>query len=86
MTIQNIIDFYFSQYKTLVIKVEMFNGIKGKYNTYTKEEFFKFIDGWNDEKVITTNFATHHINYATGDCTEKEIPTLYICYKSNDIK
>ena len=78
MTIQNIIDFYFSQYKTLVVKVEMFNGVKGKYNTYTKEEFLRFINGWNDEKVITANFTTHYTNYAIGDCTEREIPILYI--------
>ena len=86
MTIQNIIDFYFSQYKTLVIKVEMFNSIKGKYNTYTKEEFLKFVDGWNNEKVITINFTTHYTNYARGNCTKRETPILYICYKSNDIK
>lgn len=84
MTIQNIIDFYFSQYKTLAIKVEMFNGIKGRYNTYTKEEFLKFINGWNDDKVITANFETYHTNYATGDCTKKEVPTLYICYKGEE--
>lgn len=83
MTIQNITDFYFSQYENLVIKVEMFDGVKGKYNTYTKEEFRKFIDGWKNEKIITVNFATHYTNYAKGHCAEREIPILYICYKSN---
>lgn len=83
MTIQNITDFYFSQYENLVIKVEMFDGVKGKYNTYTKEEFRKFIDGWKDEKIITVNFSTHYTNYAIGHCAEREIPILYICYKSN---
>lgn len=85
MTIQNTIDFYFSQYETLAIMVEMFGGIEGRYNTYTKEEFLKFINGWNDEEVITIIFKTYHTNYSTGNCTKKEIPTLYICYKSNDI-
>lgn len=85
MTIQNIIDFYFSQYEILAIKVEMLGGIRGRYNTYTKEEFLKFINGWNDDEVITASFGTYYTNYATVDCTKKEIPTLYICYKSNDI-
>lgn len=84
MTIQNIIDFYFSQYETLSIKVEMFSGISGNYNTYTKEDFLKFINGWNDNEIISVIFETHYTNYTTSNYIEKEIPTLYISYKPSN--
>lgn len=42
MTIKNVIDFYFNQYETINLCVEMFSGIKGKCHTVTKSEAYDF--------------------------------------------
>jgi hypothetical protein len=83
MTVKTLVDFYFTQYEKLNIKVEMWSGMKGKYTTYTKESFYNCFGDWlnESEKVMTISFQTHYHNYATLETEECPIPMLYICYK-----
>ena len=80
MTIKNVIDFYFSQFETLKVQIQMWGGIYGKYHTVTKEEFYKLFSDWSNEKVISIDFQTHYHNSAIKEIRKCDIPMLYILY------
>ena len=83
MTVNSVIDFYFSQYAELEIKIEMWGGLKGQYKVYTKESFYEtFKDcSFENEEVMIINFQTDIHDYNTKKTWECEFPMLYIVYK-----
>lgn len=84
MTIKNVIDFYFNQYETINLCVEMFSGIKGKCHTVTKSEAYDFLAGFLDESVIAVNFQTHYYNKTAYYIKKCDNPILHILYKPID--
>jgi hypothetical protein len=82
MTIKNVIDFYFNQYETINLCVEMFSGIKGKYHTIAKSEAYDFLAGFLDESVIAVTFQTHYYNKTANYIKECDNPILHILCKS----
>jgi hypothetical protein len=84
MTIGEIIEFYFARYNYLLIGIEMWGGIPGKYHCVNKEQYNNIFGAWNDRTVIKTVFNTYNMNYATGECIKRDLPLLYICYANNE--
>ena len=84
MTIKDLVNLYFKQYKEIDIKGEMVEGVPGKEKTYTKEEFNKVWEGWMDKEVISIIFETHstfHSMYEPLTLGKKfDKPKLYFCY------
>lgn len=80
MTIKDVVDFYFNNYKVLEINIEKWNGLRGKNYLFTKESFYEKLSGWLNEKVISVSFETHFTNYATKEIKECEHPHLYILH------
>ena len=56
MTIKNVLDFYFALYTVIELKVEMQDGISGKYRTCTKEQALQWLNGWYDNKVSAAGY------------------------------
>lgn len=77
MTVKDIIEFYFSQYETINVKLQLLGGVHGKYYLFTKEEYYNLFSAWNNEKPISTSFSTYHI-FKGEEARKLEFPQLDI--------
>lgn len=82
MTVKEVINFYFKKYREMMVKVEMLNGIEGKYHKITKDGFYKLFGNWDNEVAIKVHFETHNTHWYNGktEYIERDLPVLYICY------
>lgn len=79
MTIESVLDFYYSVAPVINLRVEMNGGIKGKDHVFTHKEAADFLRGYENEKVICTYFETHF--FFKGEAVDRrEIPALFIKY------
>lgn len=60
MTLKDVINFYFSKNDTIKIKIEMIEGIKGKYRIVTKEELKDILEGWGDYEVVDFGWQIYY--------------------------
>lgn len=77
MTVRDIIEFYFSQYETINVKLQLLGGLHGKYYLLTKNEYYNLFSAWNNEKPISTSFSTYHI-FKGEEARKLEFPQLNI--------
>ena len=83
MTIKEVYEFYFKNNNILQITTEMANGLKGKRNTFTFEEYKNYITGWENKEVVEIIFQSVYTwrGNNTIEIKPMETPTLYILYK-----
>ena len=80
MKIIDIIDFYYSHYDIIDIKIEKDNGLSGKYHAFTKNEAIEFLSGYEHEIAANIIFETCY-TFMNGITKVMDIPKLYILYK-----
>lgn len=80
MKIIDVIDFYYAIYNVLNLKVEMSDGIPGKYHIFTKVEAMAFLNGYENAEVVAISFQTYY-TFKQTTTQKMENPTLYIMYK-----
>ena len=79
MKIIEVLEFYYSKYSVINVKIEMSGGIKGKTESMAKKEAFQSVDGYEDQKAVKVIFETYYT--FNGEAVEKiKIPFLYIMY------
>jgi hypothetical protein len=79
MEIIEALEFYYSKYSLINVKIEMSGGIKGKAVPMTKKEALQSVDGYENEKIVEIIFQTHH-TFDRKAVKKMENPFLYIMY------
>lgn len=77
MTVKDIIEFYFSQYETINVMIELLGGLRGKYHLFSKDEYYNLFSNWNNEKPISVSFSTYYI-FKGEEARKLEYPQLNI--------
>lgn len=88
MTVKSVTDFYFEQFEKIEIRIEMSGGIeaRGRVPIYTKEEWEKFIEGFEDNEVVEVIFSSHYTHcgeWGQAMIAEEKmaVPHMFILYK-----
>ena len=85
MTIKEVVDFYLANVEKVNFRIQLIGGIKGKYHILTKNEVYDFINGYEEEEIVSVIFQDHSIHTnmrnEVAEIRKMEIPHLYIEYK-----
>ena len=80
MKVKEILDFYFSKYEEINVRMEMAEGIEGRSHLCHRNDLSSF-EPWYDNEVLTISCQTHYI-HIREDRGILKYPHLYILYKN----
>lgn len=80
MTLKDVINFYFAKYETIHLKIQMVDGIKGKYLTVTKDDLAYVLEDWGDSEVVDFGWQSYYTSL-THIVEKMNIPTAWIMIK-----
>lgn len=80
LTLRKVVDFYYSQFETIKLNIQMVEGIEGKYRPLTKADLTDILEGWGDDEVISFSLQTHYYSYQHLG-SKMDIPTAWIYLK-----
>lgn len=80
MTIIDIINFYYSKYQFIFLKVEKAEGVEGKLNLFTKSEAADFLSDFEQSIAVKISFETH-FTFNRKTVEKMMFPRLYIMYE-----
>ena len=85
MTVKQIVDFCLTERNDKVrFTLEMVKGLKGRERVLTREEVYKFIEGYENCEVLTVDYEKASITHFTREedkVVKWEIPVLHIVYE-----
>ena len=80
LTLRKVVDFYYSQFDTIKLNIQMIEEIDGKTVPLTKTDLTDILEGWGDDEVISFGLQTYYHSYQHLG-SKMDIPTAWIYLK-----